>query len=153
VTNSCDVFAAQTDNSRPSFNMVTWHFDPPQQYKSAMNLILHELSKRSTIHETMYASSNATISRLILLITLVFASRGSGTNCRNSAVVLKELLLYWQANWLLSRLILSVIYTHTKKNIVGAWATTQSALLLGKPPGLRGLSLKLEERNIKKNSS
>jgi len=138
VTNSCDVSAAQTDNSRPSFNIhhVTFR-SSASRYKSAANVILAwTLTKRSIAHWTVYgvtikgfyphymhASSSATISRWILSIILVFASRGSDMNCRNSAIVLNGLFLYWWVNRLLSRLILTLfIYTHKKYS--GGWAST-----------------------------
>jgi len=41
------------------------------------------------------------------------------------------------------------IYTHTQKKCSGGWATTQSALPLTKPPGLRGLIIEIKRKKYK----
>jgi len=93
---------------------------------------LHELTKRSVAHRSMHwvtmkgfypyythINRSVAISRWMLSIILVFASRGSDINCRNSAIVLKEPFPYWWVNRLLSRLILT-LFIHTQKIYWGA---------------------------------
>jgi len=156
----------EMDNSWPSFNMhhVTFR-SSARDIKAQRMSFLHELTKRSIADISMrwatirdfyayytHASISATISRWILSIILMLASRGSGINCRNSAIVLKELFPYWWVNRLLSRLILT-LFIRTQKKYSGGWATTQSALPLTKPPGLRGLIVEIKRRDTRKSSS
>jgi len=88
---------------------------------------LHELTEVKAIHRTIHrvtikgfypyythASRSAAISRWMLSTILVLASRGSDINCRNSAIVLKELFPYWRVNRLLSMLML-LLFIYTQK--------------------------------------
>jgi len=62
----------------------------------------------------MHASESAAILKQMLSIKSMLASRRSDINCRNSAIVLKELLPCWQVNRLLFRLML-LLFIYTQK--------------------------------------
>jgi len=102
--------------------LVTWYFDPPQQYKSAVNVILHELSSEQAKHYPQNYARSQQRSYFQMNIIDHFNARKPWMRYKlqEFSRSAKRVITVLISKLTIIQAYTDVIYTHTKKDVEGA---------------------------------